>query len=128
MSDGIDDGRRRLLTGASLTVLAAPLGVSRSAAAPSSHTAPGELGALDRATTWLNSAPLTAAGLRGKVVLVQFWTYTCINWLRSEPYVRAWSQRYKDHRLVVIGVHAPEFPFERELDNVRRTAKELRID
>jgi thiol-disulfide isomerase/thioredoxin len=87
----------------------------------------GELPSLDGATGWLNSPPLTAAGLRGKVVLVQFWTYTCINWLRTLPYVRAWADKYKDHGLVVIGVHTPEFDVEHDLDNVRRAAKDLRV-
>jgi len=88
----------------------------------------GELRSLDRATEWLNSPPLTEAGLRGKVVLVEFWTYTCINWLRVQPYVRAWADKYKDQGLVVIGVHAPEFSFEKNLEDVRRAAKELRVD
>jgi thiol-disulfide isomerase/thioredoxin len=79
------------------------------------------------ATGWLNSAPLTAAELRGKVVLVEFWTYTCINWLRTMPYVRAWTEKYKGAGLVVIGVHTPEFPFEKDLGNVRRAVKELQI-
>jgi thiol-disulfide isomerase/thioredoxin len=79
------------------------------------------------ATGWLNSAPLTAAELRGKVVLVDFWTYSCINWLRQLPYVRAWAEKYKDHGLVVIGVHTPEFEFEKNIDNVRRAAKEMDI-
>ena len=87
----------------------------------------GELAALDSATAWLNSEPLTAASLRGKVVLIDFWTYTCINWLRELPYVRAWAEKYKDQGLVVIGVHAPEFPVERDLDNVRRAARDLRV-
>ena len=82
---------------------------------------------LDKATTWLNSPPLTAAGLRGKVVLVNFWTYTCINWMRSLPYVRAWATKYADHGLVVIGVHTPEFSFEKDLDNVRRAAEDLAV-
>ena len=69
----------------------------------------GGLLSLASATAWLNSPPLTPAGLRGKVVLIDFWTYTCINWLRSLPYVRAWAEKYKDHGLVVIGVHSPEF-------------------
>jgi len=88
----------------------------------------GMLPAFDGATTWLNSSPLTPSGLRGKVVLVQFWTYTCINWRRTHPYVRAWANRYKDKGLVVIGVHTPEFKFEHDLDNVRREAKALRVD
>src|SRR6185436_2118137 len=70
-----------------------------------------ELASLERADAWINSPPLTAPALRGKVVLVEFWTYTCINWLRTLPYVRAWSEKYKDQGLVVIGVHAPEFAF-----------------
>ncbi len=83
----------------------------------------GELPSLGSATEWLNSPPLTAAGLRGN-----FWTYTCINWLRSLPYVRAWAEKYKDQGLVVIGVHAPEFAFEKNVDNVRRAAKDMRVD
>ena len=88
----------------------------------------GKLPSLAGATGWLNSHALTPTDLRGKVVLVDFWTYTCINWLRSLPHVRAWADRYKDQGLVVIGVHAPEFPFERDVDNVRRAAKEMRVD
>jgi thiol-disulfide isomerase/thioredoxin len=88
----------------------------------------GDLPSLDGATEWLNSAPLTADGLRGKVVLVDFWTYTCINWLRSLPYVRAWSEKYKDQGFVVIGVHTPEFEFESDIDNVRRAAADMRVD
>lgn len=87
----------------------------------------GELRSLGSATEWLNSPPLTEAGLRGKVVLVEFWTYTCINWLRVQPYVRAWADKYKDQGLVVIGVHAPEFSFEKNLDNVRRMVKDLNV-
>jgi thiol-disulfide isomerase/thioredoxin len=71
---------------------------------------------------------LTAAGLRGRVVLIDFWTYTCINWLRTLPYVRAWAEKYKDQGLVVIGVHTPEFGFEHNVDNVRRAAKDMRVD
>src|SRR5215216_4913999 len=88
----------------------------------------GELPSLSSANEWLNSQPLTAAGLRGKVVLISFWTYTCINWLRQLPYLRAWAEKYKDQGLVVIGVHTPEFTFEKQIDNVRRAAKELRVD
>ncbi len=85
------------------------------------------LSALDGAPVWLNSEPLTAEGLRGRVVLVDFWTYSCVNWLRTLPYVRAWHERYRDRGLVVVGVHAPEFGFEHELDNVRRAAGELDV-
>ena len=94
---------------------------------PAGPRAAGELGSIGSATAWLNSPPLTEAGLRGKVVLVEFWTYTCINWLRVQPYVRAWADKYKDQGLVVIGVHAPEFPFEKDLDNVRRMVKDLNV-
>jgi thiol-disulfide isomerase/thioredoxin len=87
----------------------------------------GRMPSLDGATQWLNSPPLTAAGLRGKVVLVDFWTYTCINWLRTLPYVRAWAERYQQHGLVVLGVHTPEFDVEHDLDNVRRAVKDLRV-
>jgi thiol-disulfide isomerase/thioredoxin len=88
----------------------------------------GELPSLRSSTEWLNSQPLTAAGLRGKVVLVDFWTYSCINWRRTLPYVRAWAAKYRNQGLVVIGVHAPEFAFETNVDNVRRAAKEMKID
>jgi thiol-disulfide isomerase/thioredoxin len=87
-----------------------------------------ELPSLASATAWLNSEPLTPSSLRGKVVLVEFWTYTCINWLRTMPYVRAWAEKYRDRGLVVIGVHSPEFEFEKNLDNVRRMTKELGVD
>jgi thiol-disulfide isomerase/thioredoxin len=88
----------------------------------------GHLPGFDGATGWVNSEPLTAADLRGRVVLVNFWTYTCINWLRTLPYVRAWADRYQDYGLVVIGVHTPEFGFEHDLDNVRRAVKDLGVD
>ena len=83
---------------------------------------------LDGATEWLNSEPLDPAGLHGNVVLVNFWTLTCINWLRQEPFVRGWSQAYQDDGLVVIGVHTPEFSFEHEIDLVRQATKEREID
>jgi cytochrome c biogenesis protein CcdA/thiol-disulfide isomerase/thioredoxin len=87
----------------------------------------GEIPSLNGATGWLNSAPLTSAELRGKVVLVDFWTYSCINCLRALPYVKAWYAKYKDHGLVVIGVHAPEFAFEKDPVNVRRAVGELGV-
>jgi thiol-disulfide isomerase/thioredoxin len=90
----------------------------------------GELPSFDGATGWLNSPPLTPAGLRGKVVLVNFWTYTCINWLRQLPYVRAWADKYgenQDQGLVVIGVHTPEFGFEHDEPNVRRAINAMNI-
>jgi thiol-disulfide isomerase/thioredoxin len=76
---------------------------------------------------WLNSEPLSMAGLRGKVVLVDFWTYSCINCLRTLPYVTKWHERYKDHGLVVVGVHTPEFPFERQTGNVQTAIKRFGI-
>jgi thiol-disulfide isomerase/thioredoxin len=88
----------------------------------------GELPSFSGTTGWLNSAPLTASGLRGKVVLTSFWTYTCINWLRQLPYLRAWADKYSGHGLVVIGVHTPEFWFEHDADNVRRAVQDMRID
>jgi thiol-disulfide isomerase/thioredoxin len=88
----------------------------------------GDLPGFDGATGWLNSEPLTAEGLRGKVVLVDFWTYTCINWLRTLGYVRAWHETYEDQGLVVVGVHTPEFPFEHEVDNVRWAAEDMRVE
>jgi thiol-disulfide isomerase/thioredoxin len=87
----------------------------------------GELPALGGAKEWINSPPLTRTALRGKVVLVDFWTYTCINWRRTLPYVRAWAEKYKDHGLVVIGVHTPEFSFEKDLGNVHRAMTGLAI-
>jgi thiol-disulfide isomerase/thioredoxin len=88
----------------------------------------GELPSLGGATEWLNSPALTAAGLRGKVVLIDVWTYTCINWIRTLPYVRAWAEKYKNQGLLVIGVHAPEFEFEKNVDNVRRAAKDMKVN
>ena len=92
-------------------------------------TAPNQaaLASLERANEWLNSPPLTAQTLRGKVVLIDFWTYTCINWLRTLPYVRAWHEKYRNQGLVVIGVHSPEFSFEKNLSNVRWAVKDMRI-
>jgi len=88
----------------------------------------GELPSPAGATGWLNSPPLTPTGLHGKVTLVNFWTYTCINWLRQLPYVRAWAGKYSGQGLVVIGVHTPEFDFEHDHDNVRRAAADMRIE
>jgi thiol-disulfide isomerase/thioredoxin len=88
----------------------------------------GHLPGFDGATGWLNSPPITDADVAGKVVLADFWTYTCINWLRTLPYVRAWAERYAGRGLVVVGVHTPEFPFERDIDNVRRAANDLRVE
>ena len=86
------------------------------------------LPAVEHSTAWLNSEPLTAADLRGKVVLVDFWTYTCINWRRTLPWLRAWDERYRKAGLVVLGVHTPEFTFERDVDNVRIVSREQHVD
>jgi thiol-disulfide isomerase/thioredoxin len=152
MSRGAKQSRRRFLATSLITLAAAPLGMlacsdprsSRTTAAdpstkkdndamqqihPAAISLPveGQLPSFGGATTWLNSQPLTPDGLRGKVVLVEFWTYTCINWLRTLPYARAWSEKYRDQGLVVIGVHTPEFPFEKDLENVRRAVKDMQI-
>lgn len=133
MPEHIDRDRRRLLGAAALAAASARLGlfpppepkVMRATAPLSSEN---QLASLASANAWLNTPPLTATSLRGQVVLIDFWTYTCINWLRQLPYVRAWAEKYKAHGLVVIGVHAPEFEFEHDLDNVRRSATEMRVD
>jgi thiol-disulfide isomerase/thioredoxin len=91
-------------------------------------TKTSELASLSQATTWINSPPLTAESLRGRVVLVQFWTYSCINWIRTLPYAQAWAQKYRDQGLVVIGVHAPEFEFEKQLANARWGARYFGVD
>src|SRR5690348_9202057 len=88
----------------------------------------GTLPSLGGAIEWLNTPPLTMTQLHGKVVLVDFWTYTCINWRRTLPYVRAWHEKYRNQGLVVIGVHAPEFSFEKNPSNVRWAVKDMRID
>jgi thiol-disulfide isomerase/thioredoxin len=87
-----------------------------------------ELASLQRADAWINSTPRTVQDLKGRVVLIDFWTYTCINWLRTLPYTRAWAKKYRDQELVVIGVHAPEFAFEKNLSNVRRAVKDMHVD
>ena len=88
----------------------------------------GRLPSFEGATGWLNSPPLTPGDLRGKIILVDFWTYTCVNWLRQLPYLRAWAAKYADHELAVIGVHTPEFPFEHDLANVQRAVRDLGIE
>jgi Thioredoxin like C-terminal domain/AhpC/TSA family len=117
--------RRQFVGGAVMTMAAARLGASGSAEPRKRE--PRELGALSRATEWINSSRLTAADLLGKVVLVDFCTYTCINWLRTLPYIRAWSHQYRPG-LVVIGVHTPEFGFEQDLDHVRHALRQMRIE
>jgi thiol-disulfide isomerase/thioredoxin len=101
--------------------------LSGATAAAPAQAYEGQMPALSGATEWLNSPPLTTAGLRGKVVLIDFWTYTCINWLRTHPYVQAWADKYRDQGLVVIGVHSPEFEFERNALNVRQAVADLHI-
>jgi thiol-disulfide isomerase/thioredoxin len=88
----------------------------------------GRIGSFEGATAWLNSEPLTAEVLRGGVVLVDFWTYTCVNWLRTLPYVRAWAAKYRDAGLRVIGVHTPEFGFEHDIENVQTHAAALQVE
>lgn len=97
------------------------------AAEPVTLPVEGTLPSLDGAVQWLNSAPLSAQALRGKVVLIDFWTYSCINCLRTLPYVKAWAEKYRDQGLVVIGVHAPEFAFERDIGNVKKAVKDLGV-
>jgi thiol-disulfide isomerase/thioredoxin len=121
MFEEIDADRRRFLGVAALTIAAAQFGSLGSAKTRS------DLSPLNRATAWLNSSPLTEAELLGKIVLVEFWTYSCINWRRQLPYVRAWAEKYKEYGLVVIGVHSPEFSFEKNIDNIRWAAKDMRI-
>jgi hypothetical protein len=87
----------------------------------------GELPSLAGATGWLNSEPLTATSLRGRPVLIEFWTFTCINWIRTLPYVRSWFEKYRSNGLVVLGVHTPEFGVERDVEIIRRAAKDMRI-
>lgn len=117
--------RRRFL-GALAMTFAAKFGMVRSYALPWANE--GDLPSLRGAVGWLNSKPLTQGDLRGKVVLVDFWTYTCVNWQRTLPYLRAWAEKYGDHGLVVIGVHTPEFSFEHNVDNIRWALKDMKID
>jgi thiol-disulfide isomerase/thioredoxin len=119
---GID---RRSFLGRVAMTMAAGLGMRGTVRAGSGE--PRELAALAGAAEWLNSPRPTVAGLLGKVVLVDFCTYTCINWLRTLPYVRAWARKYQPG-LVVVGVHTPEFPFEKNIDNVRRAVQQMKID
>ena len=118
-------GRRHFLGQTAMTLAAAPFGLLKPFEV--NEREPRQLAALRRATGWLNSPPRSAADLLGKVVLVQFGTYTCINWLRTLPYVRAWHQKY-GQGLAVIGVHTPEFAFEKNLENVRLALQQMNID
>ena len=132
-SERIKHGRRRSFGLVAWAIAAIQLGKSTAARAQAASVKAtslpieGEMPSFTGATEWINTSPLTSADLRGKVVLVEFWTYTCINWLRSHAYVRAWAEKYREHGLVVIGVHTPEFPFEGEIENVRRAAQDMKI-
>ncbi|CAG4926108.1 cytochrome c biogenesis protein DipZ [Paraburkholderia saeva] len=129
-ADGVRDGAQKL-AGAMHAFSATRGGFIRRIAA-STHDVPlpveGRLPSLSGAVEWINSPPLTAEQLRGKVVVVDVWTYSCINCLRTLPYVKAWSKQYRDRGLVVIGVHAPEFAFERDIGNVKRATHDLGVD
>jgi thiol-disulfide isomerase/thioredoxin len=132
MSEELNRERRQFLAAAAMTVAAVPFGAAgcasqRMTSVEAQLPVEGELPSLGGATAWLNSRPLTPDSLRGKVVLVQFCTYTCINWLRTLPYVRAWAEKYAGKGLAVVGVHTPEFEFEKDEDNVRRALKEMRV-
>lgn len=126
MSEEINFDRRRFLGTAAMAIAAAQLGMFGSADAQASKV--GELGSLGSATAWLISPPLTAAGLHGKVVVIDFWTCSCINSIRQFPYLRAWAGKYRQQGLVVIGVQAPEFEFEKNVDGARRALNDMRID
>jgi len=126
MTKAINPDRRGFLRATAMTIAASQLGLTRSAAV--SLFSEGSMPSLDGATGWLNSQPLKRADLRGKVTLIDFWTYSCINWRRTLPYLRAWDAKYREHELVVIGVHTPEFGFEKNVDNVRQAVKEVKID
>jgi thiol-disulfide isomerase/thioredoxin len=131
MYEEINQNRRRFLSTAAMTMAATQLGLigfARTSIAADRLPVEGKLPSLGGASGWLNSQPLTAASLRGKVVLVDFWTYSCINWRRTLPYLRAWSEKYKDHGLVVVGAHTPEFGFEKNVDNVRWAVKDMKIE
>lgn len=133
MPKKINPNRRSFLKTMLKTIAVTQLGMiscTTQNATPATAELPieGELPPLVGAIAWLNSQPLTVDELRGKVVLVNFCTYTCINWLRQLPYIRAWAEKYQDQGFVVIGVHTPEFEFEKTIDNVRHALTEMRID
>src|SRR5262245_24423083 len=131
MRESVSLERRRFIRAAAATLGAGAFGVIGSAASRMAYAAglpqEGALPSLSGATDWLNSRPLLPDGLRGKVVLIDFWTYTCVNWLRTLPYVRAWAAKYREQGVLVVGVHTPEFPFEKDLDNVRWAAKDMDV-
>jgi thiol-disulfide isomerase/thioredoxin len=125
MSKTIQFTRRRFIGATAMTIAGAQLGQIALARGRGGR---GPLSAFADTQTWINSEPLTASQLLGQVVLVDFWTYSCINWRRQLPYVRAWAEHYKDKGFIVVGVHAPEFSFEKNVDNVRWATKDMRID
>ena len=125
MTKAVNHDRRQFLRSAAMTIGASQFALTGAKAA--SLFGGGSLPPLTGATGWLNSAPLTKENLRGKVVLIDFWTYTCINWRRTFPYVRAWNEKYGKDGLVVVGVHTPEFAFEQDIENVRQAVKEIGI-
>jgi thiol-disulfide isomerase/thioredoxin len=128
MSEQINQDRRRYL-GIGVSIVSANMPLTGVASAKAvGLPVEGKFPSLGGATGWLNSQPLTPADLRGKVILIDFWTYTCINWRRTLPYVRAWAGKYRDRGLVVIGVHTPEFPFERDVGNIRWAINDMRVD
>jgi thiol-disulfide isomerase/thioredoxin len=121
-------GRRAVLKAATACIVGATMSPARHTIAAANRLPDeGPFPSLHGATGWINSRPLTAADLRGKVVLVDFWTYTCINWLRTLPYLRTWAAQYKNAGLVVLGVHTPEFSFEKDVDNVRWAVNSMTI-
>lgn len=131
VTHGANQDRRPFVVSAAAAIIGLELGmpsVTKSLVRQIGAVPEGGLSALRHASAWLNSPPLTAEGLRGKVVLVDFCTYTCVNWLRTLPYLRAWDAKYRPHGLVVIGVHTPEFGFEHDLDNVGRAIKAMRVE
>lgn len=113
--------------GAFIVALARNSPVTHPVATPNEWGAAASLGSLGGATQWLNAPPLNLEELRGRVILVDFWTHTCINWRRTLPYVRSWAEKYQDRGLVVIGVHSPEFDFEKDVDGVRVAAESMQI-
>jgi thiol-disulfide isomerase/thioredoxin len=133
ISTGIDQNRRRFLRSSTMAIVAAHLGLTGCANAQLNKSAvrlssEGSMPSLAGATEWLNSPPLTPASLRGKVVLINFWTFSCINSLRQLPYLRAWAAKYKDEGLVVVGIQAPEFEFEKNLQDVHWARKTMKLD
>jgi thiol-disulfide isomerase/thioredoxin len=123
--------RRHFIGAGAVALAAAGIGLGW-AKRPSTGTlllsSEGHIPSFDGASAWLNSSPLTPADVSGKTILLQFWTFTCVNWTRTLPYVHAWADRYGEDGLVVIGVHTPEFSFEHDIDNVQRAAMSMEVD